>query len=113
MSFDDPRDNVSRMVYRLMRGPQIVIMNPETVQKEIEKGGAVQFVQDKPVPQAIEELFDDRKKHALEVASKLIRCPTPKPLLIYQYRRQLGKAEAGLHGMNTAQAGNVVEHLGS
>ena len=29
-----------------------------------------------------------------------------------QYLRQLGKAEAGLNGMNTAQAGNLVENLG-
>jgi hypothetical protein len=32
---------------------------------------------------------------------------------MWQYLRQLGKAEAGLNGMNTAQAGNLVENLGS
>jgi hypothetical protein len=30
-----------------------------------------------------------------------------------QYLRQLRKAEGGLNGMNTAQAGNLVENLGS
>ena len=29
-----------------------------------------------------------------------------------QYLRQLGKAEGGLSGMNTAQAGDLVENLG-
>jgi hypothetical protein len=33
-------------------------------------------------------------------------------VIFNQYLRQLGKAEAGLNGMNTAQAGNLVEHLG-
>jgi hypothetical protein len=30
----------------------------------------------------------------------------------FQYHRQLRKAEGGLHGMNTAQASNLVENLG-
>lgn len=85
MSANDTRDNVSRMIRRLMRGSQVVVMNPETIQKEIEKGGPVQVVPDKPMPDAIEELFEDRKTHALDIAPKLIPCPILEPLLIYFY----------------------------
>ena len=110
MSANDPRDNVPRMIRRLMRGPQVVVMNPETIQKEIEKGGPVQFVPDKPMPDAIHELFEDRKKHALDIAPKLIPCPIPEPLLIYFYDQIRACVLFKLHSVAITLCGTLVEY---
>ncbi len=98
------------MIRRLMRGSQVVVMNPETIQKEIEKGGPVQVVPDKPMPDAIQELFEDRKTHALDIAPKLIPCPIPEPLLIYFYDQIRAYVLFKLHSVAITLCGTLVEH---
>lgn len=110
MSANDPRDNISRMIHRLMRGPQVVVMNPETIQKEIEKGGPVQVVPDKPMPNAIQELFEDRKTHALDIAQKLIPCPIPEPLFIYFYDQIRACVLFKLYSVAITLCGTLVEY---
>lgn len=110
MSANDPKDTVSRMVRRLMRGPQFVVMNPETIQKEIEKGGPVQVGPDKPMADAIRELFKERKIHALEVARKLIPCPICEPLLIHFYDQIRACVLFKLHSVAITLCGTLVEY---
>ena len=110
MSVSDPRDNVSRMIWRLMRGPRVVVMNPETIQKEFEKGGPVKILPDKPMPDAIQELFEDRKKHALGIAPKLIPCPIPEPLLTHFYDQIRACVLFKLHSVAITLCGTLVEY---
>lgn len=111
MSERDPRDNVSRMIGRLMRGPKVVVASPEFIKKELERGGPVQFIPDKPLPEAIKELFEDRKKHAHEIASKLIPCPLhePIPLVVYFYDQIRACILFKLHSLAITLCGTMVE----
>lgn len=106
---EDQRDNVSRMIGRLLRGNKLMVMNPDTIAKEMKKGGPIQFVKDDPVPLAMDKLFEDRKKHALEVADKLIRCPIPEPLLIYFYDQIRACILFKLHSIAITMCGTMVE----
>ena len=38
--------------------------------------------------------------------------PDKRKAIVYQYLRQLRKAEGGVSGMNATQAGDLVENLG-
>jgi hypothetical protein len=89
--------------------------------KTFNKAGEVSSINLPEPPKKNEDEEKEPIKSMVPFLSLLLPCKIPVELIlpfhynrghIYQYLRQLRKAEGGRRHMNTAQAGDLVENLG-
>ncbi len=78
-------DSIDRLVYRALRGNELLVASPSTIQKAIERGEPFKEQPRLSAEEAINKLFDERKQHALKMASKLLPCPIPETPILYLY----------------------------
>src|SRR5260221_10277719 len=78
-------DSIDRLVGRALRGPQAIVASPATIQQAIEKGLPVTEAPRLSVEDAINQLFDQRRQHALALTSTLLPCPVEHTPVLYLY----------------------------
>ncbi|SRR5260221_450695 len=78
-------DSIDRLVWRALRGPQAIVASPATIQQAIEKGLPVTEAPRLSVEDAINQLFDQRRQHALALTSTLLPCPVEHTPVLYLY----------------------------
>ena len=79
------QDSIHGLVFRALRGTELVVANPATIQKAIEKGEPISEEPPLSIDAAINRLFDQRRKHALSLASTLLPCPISDAPILYLY----------------------------
>ena len=78
-------DSIDRLVYRALRGNELVVASSSTIHKAIESGEPFEEQPRLSPEDAITKLFDERKQHALKVASIILPCPIPETPILYLY----------------------------
>jgi hypothetical protein len=78
-------DSIDRLVWRALRGPEGFVASAATVQQAKEKGLPVSEAQRLSTEDAINKLFEERKQHALSIASRLMPCPIADTPILYLY----------------------------
>jgi len=63
----------------------MAIASPATIQKAIEKGEPITEEVPLSIEAAINKLFEQRRQHALTLASKILPCPISDTLILYLY----------------------------
>ena len=63
----------------------MIIANPATIQRAIERGEPITEPPRLSAEDAITKLFDERKQHALSLASSLLPCPFSDTAILYLY----------------------------
>jgi hypothetical protein len=70
-----PQDSIDLLVRRALRGAEVVVASPATIQKAIEKGEPITEPPSLSAEDAITKLFDQRRQHALSLVSSFLPCP--------------------------------------
>jgi hypothetical protein len=78
-------DSIDRLVWRALRGHEVIVASLATIQQAREKGLPVTEAPRLSVEDAISKLFDQRKQHALSLASTLPPCPVADTPVLYLY----------------------------
>lgn len=78
-------DSIHAMVFRALRGNQLVVASSDTIKRAIEKGEPITAGPELSIEAAIDKLFEQRRTKAREVASKLLPCPVPETPILYLY----------------------------
>ena len=78
-------DSIHALVFRALRGSEMAVASSATIQKAIEKGEPISEEPPLSVEAAINKLFDQRRQHALTLASKLLPCPISDTPILYLY----------------------------
>jgi len=79
------QDPVHQLVLRALRGSGVVVANPATIPKAIEKGEPITVTLPLSDEAAINKLFEQCRERALVLASKLLPCPIPDTPILYLY----------------------------
>ncbi|MCB0310218.1 MAG: hypothetical protein KDD42_03220 [Bdellovibrionales bacterium] len=103
-------DSISALVYRLLRGPEVLVASPETIRKMAANGEPLRQVPDIPTEQAIDKLFEQRKAEAKEIADSLLPAPIPEAVYLYLYDQIRACALFGLFGPAITYCGLLVEY---
>lgn len=104
-------DSINLLVHRLLRGPKLVIAAPETIAKARSKGHPIQQVPEMSLEEAIDKLFDNRKQLALQVARRLLPCPTWDVPILYLYDEIRQCLMFGMNGTAITLCGILVEFM--
>src|SRR5262252_7465258 len=83
--FPMEQDPVHQLVLRALRGSEVVVANPATIPKAIEKGVPITVTLPLSDEAAINKLFEQCRERALVVASKLLPCPISDTPILYLY----------------------------
>jgi hypothetical protein len=78
-------DNIRLLLFRLLRGPKLAAGSLETIEDTDSKGHPITQVPKFSLEEAIDKLFDNRKKVALQIARRLPSCPTWDVQILYLY----------------------------
>ena len=80
-------DSIDALVFRALqvRGDQLVVAGPETIQRAMEKGEPITIQPELSTEAAINKLFEYRQSHAQTIASKLLPCPVSETPILYLY----------------------------
>lgn len=78
-------DSIHALVFRALRGNQLVVASSETIEKAIEKGEPITAEPELSIEAAIDKLFEHRRNKAQVFASKLLPCPVPETPILYLY----------------------------
>jgi hypothetical protein len=68
------QDSIHGLVFRALRGSELAVASPATIQKAIENGESISMEPPLSIDAAINKLFDRRREHALSLASTLLLC---------------------------------------
>jgi hypothetical protein len=79
------QDPVHQLVLRALRGSEVVVANPATIPKAIEKGEPISVTLPLSDEAAINKLFEQCRERALALASKLLPCPISDTPILYLY----------------------------
>jgi hypothetical protein len=79
------QDSIHLLVWRALRGTEVVIANPATIQKAIEKGEPITEPPSLSAEDAITKLFDKRRERALSLVSSFLPCPVSDTAILYLY----------------------------
>jgi len=79
------QDPVHQLVLRALRGSGVVVANPATIPKAIEKGEPISVTLPLSDEAAINKLFEQWRERALGLASKLLPCPISDTPILYLY----------------------------
>lgn len=104
-------DSIGLLVRRLLRGPELVVASPETIDKARSKGHPIQQVPEMSLEKAIDKLFDNRKQLALQVAGQLPPCPTQDGPILYLYDEIRQCMMFGMNGTAITLCGILVEFM--
>ena len=80
-----PQDSIDLMVRRALKGDEVVVASPSTIQAGIEKGEPISEPPRLSTEQAITKLFDERRQHALSLTSSFLPCPVSDTAILYLY----------------------------
>ena len=80
-----PQDSIDLLVRRALRGAEVVVASPATIQKAIEKGEPITEPPGLSPEDAITKLFNERRQHALSLASSFLPCPVSDTAILYLY----------------------------
>jgi len=105
-----PPDSIHALVYRALRGSQLVLASPETVARAIEKGEPITAVPELPTEVALDRLFENRRKKAQAVAPNLLPCPVDDAPILYLYDQIRECILFGLNGTALVLCGILVEY---
>jgi hypothetical protein len=78
-------DSIDRLVWRALRGHEVIVASLATIQRAREKGLSVTEAPRLSIEDAISKLFDQRRQHALSLASTLLPCPVADTAVLYLY----------------------------
>jgi hypothetical protein len=78
-------DSIDRLVWRALRGHEVAVSNLATLQQAKDKGIPVTEAPRLSINDAINKLFDERRQHALSVASHLLPCTIVDTPILYLY----------------------------
>jgi hypothetical protein len=79
------QDSIDLLVWRALRGNELIVASLATLQRAKGKGLPVNEAPRLSTTDAISKLFDQRKQHAVSVASTLLLCPVPDTPVLYLY----------------------------
>jgi hypothetical protein len=80
-----PQDAIDLLVRRALRGAEVVVASPATIQKAIEKGEPITEPPRLSAEDTITKLFDERRQHALSLVSSFLPCPVSDTAILYLY----------------------------
>ena len=80
-----PEDSIHLLVWRALRGPEVVVVSQATIQKAMDKGESITEPPTLSAEDAVNKLFDKRRQHALSIASSLLPCPVSETAILYLY----------------------------
>ena len=78
-------DSIDRLVWRALRGHKVAVSSLATIQQAKEKGVQITEASRLSIQDAINKLFDERRQHALSIASRLLPCPIADTPVLYLY----------------------------
>ncbi|OGP96824.1 MAG: hypothetical protein A2Z39_04445 [Deltaproteobacteria bacterium RBG_19FT_COMBO_46_9] len=78
-------DNIRLLIRRLLRGPKLATGKSVTIEEADSKGHPIVQIPEFTLEEAIDKLFDNRKKVALENIGRLSSCPTWDVQILYLY----------------------------
>jgi hypothetical protein len=105
-----PGDSVHALVHRALRGNQLVVANPETIKRGIQKGEPITEIDELPAHVAINRLFEDRRQKAQAIASQLLPCPVEDAPVLHLYDQIRQCILFGLNGTALVLCGMLVEY---
>ena len=79
------QDPVHQLVLRALRGSEVVVANPATIPKAVEKGEPISVTLPLSDEAAINKLFEQCRERALALTSKLLPCPVSDTPILYLY----------------------------
>jgi len=103
-------DSIAAMVNRALRGPKVMVANPETIEKAMMKGESVGVVPELPSEQAIDKLFEHRRSKAQLAAPDLPGCPVPDAPILHLYDQIRQCILFDLTGPAITMCGMLVEY---
>ncbi len=106
----DKIDVINGLVFRALRGTEMIVASPETIKDAIEKGLPIREQQRLSVEEAINKLFDYRKQHALQFASNILPCPIPETPILYLYDQISQCILFDMNGAAITFCGSLVEY---
>ena len=78
-------DSIDLLVWRALRGHEVAVASLATIQQAKEKGVPVSEAPRLSIEDAINKLLEERRQHALSIASNLPPCPIPDTPVLYLY----------------------------
>jgi hypothetical protein len=105
------QDPIHQLVLRALRGSGVVVANPATIPKAIEKGEPVTVTLPLSDEAAINKLFEQCRERALLLASKLLPCPISDTPILYLYDQIRLCMLFNLNGAAITFCGMLVEYV--
>jgi hypothetical protein len=102
-------DSIEALVFRLLRGAEIVMMHPETLSLAKQHGEPIKTVELPPLEESLDKLFETRKQKAFQLARDLPPCPTFELPLLYLYDEIRQCILFGLDGTAITLCGILLE----
>jgi hypothetical protein len=103
-------DSIDLLFWRARRRDEVIIASPATIQRAIEKGEPITEPPRLSAEDAITKLFDERKQHALSLASSIRPCPFSATAILYLYDQIKLCMLFNLNGAAITFCGMLVEY---
>jgi hypothetical protein len=104
-------DSIDRLVWRALRGREGIVASLATIQQAKDKGTPVVEAPRLSIQDAINKLFDERRQHALSIASHLPPCPIADTPVLYLYDQIRLCMLFNLNGAAITFCGVLVEYM--